>query len=116
MNETMPVTTPPSVPVEEEETFYNYKHLTNIASWAKLLSWIVLVLGVVFLFAIIAVVVQIFPQFSSGTSPVQVLPSILTYVMYGFLCGFLFVILQAVAEGIYVLMDIEENTKKAIKA
>ncbi len=39
-------------------------------------------------------------------------PSIKTRRVY----GFLFVVAQAVAEGIYVLMDIEDNTRRAASA
>ena len=97
---------------DQADTYYNFDRLTAIAGWARSLSWVFLILAAV---AVISGVLIVF-QSLNGPSFEELFFALLRGLQSVLVYGFLFVVAQAVAEGIYVLMDIEDNTRRAASA
>ena len=104
---------PPTEEVEEEvdegQTYHNPNKLIRLGTWSSTISWIVLAVTVVVGFVQLYLNVQQVNQYG------QVPP--LAWVYYigdglqTILIGvFYFIVLQAVAEGINILLDIFENS------
>jgi hypothetical protein len=98
--------------VEDDEDIYHHpEKLIQIASWAKVFSWVALVLPV-----ISGALTQMLIMRTSSTGYLVlvqmswILPNLTLALVAG---GFFFLILQALAELIYIIMDIEENTRQA---
>jgi hypothetical protein len=95
-------------PVEDaaEDRYHTPENLFRIASWSNILSWVILAISVVIIIG------NLFQQFQQGFPPglmgVLYFASLIIPLLVG---AFFFIFLQAIAEGIYVLMDIEENTR-----
>jgi hypothetical protein len=96
---------------DEPSTYHNFDRLIRVASWATLLSWCFLGLGAIMLILNVVSLVQQMGPLGPGMQPLMVLASFLTSFLTVFISLFFFVLLQAVAEGIYVLLDIEDNTR-----
>jgi hypothetical protein len=89
------------------DTYHNPNKLIRISTWANTLSWIVLAV------AAVLALVQLYLNISQMQQYNQVPP--LVYAFYGtntlndlLVGGFYFLALQAVSEGINILMDIFE--------
>jgi hypothetical protein len=101
--------------VEEEEvedTYHNPNKLIRISTWANTVSWITLVVGVLLGLGQLYLNLQQMKQYA------QVPPTVVIYyaadAAYALLvAGFYFLVLQAVSEGINILMDIFEGTTSA---
>ncbi len=102
--------------LEDEDTYHIYEDLVRVSSLARGFSWICLGL------AVLALVVDIVLLLASVTVENQMgwgwfsldrvwipLTSSLPPLLFS---GFLFVALRAIAEGIYVLLDIEDSTRR----
>ena len=93
-------------PVDEGK-YHNEEKLFRIASWADTLAWVVLVLYlVIFVGRLVSIFLagNVMPL-TSVDGIVYWLSSLSTPVVG----GLYFLLLQAVSEGIYMLMDIEDN-------
>lgn len=97
--------------VEEEvvETYHNPNKLIRIATWSNTISWITLVvavaLGIVKLYLNINQVQQY-----AEVPPVAYMYYVGDGVVSIVIGVFYFLVLQAVSEGINILLDIHENT------
>lgn len=98
-------------PVIETEDLYHRPHrLIRVATWANILSWVVLVVVGLFLVFFISAIVITITQ-SSNNLFIELVPTISQTLLIILPGLFLFICLQAIAEGIYLLMDIEENSR-----
>jgi hypothetical protein len=91
------------------DTYHDQDTLTRIAVYAERISWLFLALtlivaGVIFYLIYLTATGQI------GTE--QLMLNIPSYLVPFFLGGFFWILLRLIAEGVYVLMDIEDNTRK----
>lgn len=97
----------------EADLFHRPTRLMRIASLASILSWVVLVFIILIfgvqMYSLIRQVIQVIGQYSF----MDIAPAFVSPLMILFAGLFVTVILQGVSEGIYVLMDVEENTRKA---
>jgi hypothetical protein len=102
-------------PETGEDTYSDPERLDRIAGWAQALSWIMLI------FFIVKPVIEIYLLWDfSGSAGQNRSSFILNLFLSGnpsilsefFLGAVFFVVLQALSEGIYLFMDIEENTRK----
>jgi hypothetical protein len=100
---------------DEGDTYYNSGRFMNIALWAKTLSWLFLGSSILLvLLALYSFFGYTMSQLQSAINPSTiivyslVIPNFAT-LLFGAL---LFVLLQALGEGIYILMDIEDNTRR----
>ncbi len=102
--------------VEDDDTDHVYEDLVRVSSLARGFSWIclglavlVLVADIVLLLASVTVANQMgWGRFSLDRVLIPLMSSLLP-LLFG---GFLFVVLRAIAEGIYVLLDIEDSTRR----
>ncbi|MFZ5809638.1 MAG: hypothetical protein ACOY16_10200 [Chloroflexota bacterium] len=93
---------------EEEDLYHDEAKLMRIAGWANAASWVILVIAGAF--SLIGVFIQLSQgALKAGVSGILGLLSTLFILLVG---GFFFVLLQAVGEGIYLVMDIEEHLRK----
>ena len=95
---------------EEPDTYFNFDRLNRVAYQARILSWFAAVLGAVLLVA------NLLPIFQLGLELGQAVPTVLNALLVVLIIGFLFVVLQGISETIYVLLDIEDNTRRAAEA
>jgi hypothetical protein len=99
---------PEAVPAPETEDRYSSPgKLLKLASWAYFLSWVILVLNGFLLIA------RIYSQFMEGWSLDLIFVFNWAFYLSSLAVGVIwFVILQAISEGIYLWLDIEENSRK----
>jgi hypothetical protein len=93
----------------EEDTYHDYKAIANIAMIANVMAWVLLVLSVAGLI-ILGVVIYDARASIGGTS--NGIFSVVSAVVPFFPGFFFFVVLRALAEGLYVFIDIEANTRR----
>ncbi len=102
------------VPDTEDDTYSDPERLDRIAGWARVLSWIILI------FFFVKPVIEIYLLWGYSSASIGDLSSFFLNILLSgnpsilsefFLGVVLFVILQALGEGIYLFMDIEENTR-----
>jgi len=97
----------PPIPAVAEEDPYHSRLITGrVASIANVLSWVVLAISALILIANLSAAVQS-PAFFSLMGLLSLL-NMLVVLLVGAIA---YVILQAISEGLYLLMDIEENTR-----
>jgi hypothetical protein len=106
-------------PSEDEDTYHEFRRVVRIATVAKVLSWISLGVCVLLLvldtFLIVSVVqgaAALAPD-DPGYTISRTLDTIVRSLVPILSSGFFFVLLQATSEGIYILLDIEDNTRRA---
>ena len=92
---------------EAEDRYSSPNKLLKIASWSYILSWVILVLD-----AILFIGRLVF-QFMEGLD-LQILTLFNLLFYLSALAGGIvwFVVLQAISEGIYLWLDIDENSKR----
>jgi hypothetical protein len=106
-------------PSEDEDTYHDFDKVVRIATVAKILSWISLGVCVLLLVLDVFLIVSIvqgaatLPQGDPGYTISRNLNTIVTSTVPILSSGFFFALLQAVSEGIYILLDIEDNTRRA---
>jgi hypothetical protein len=108
-------------PSRDEDSYHEFKRIMRIASVARVLSWISLGIGVLLsvvrTFAFIAAVSNV----ASAPSDVGYIvslawPAIIDSFLPILNSGVFFVVLQAVSEGIFVLLYMENNTRRTADA
>jgi hypothetical protein len=109
----LPEQTQPDESEQEDEKYHDAERLIKIASWAILLSWGFLAFAVLLVLLNMGLIIVSFSAPSNlfdlvGTS-FRIVASFLTPLV----SLFFFILLRAIAEGIYLLMDVEVNTRDA---
>lgn len=97
-----------------EDIFHNENKLLNISSWASTLSWIVLGLYMVLF------VIRLILEIQNGRQGVAInlsqINAWLGLLSMPIIGSIYFLILQAISEGIYMLMDLEDDGLQIIKS
>ncbi len=96
----------------EEDTYHSYKTVSSIAMIANVMAWVLLVLSVVGLL-VLGWLVWENRATITGTSGIFQVVNLIVPFFPGF---FFFAVLKAVSEGLYVLIDIEANTRRSSPA
>ncbi len=96
---------------DEQDVSYNYNRLTAAAHWASTLSWWLLGLGLVYSAAQLLYVVLV----RGSLTIVGLVASVAMWLLVAAVVAFFFVLLQVIAEGVWLLIDIEENTRKSLQ-
>ena len=97
----------------EADLFHRPARLMRIASLTSILSWVILVVAIIFFgVQIFSLVRQLIPA-AGQYGFMDVLPAFLSPFLVLLPGLFLAVVLQVLSEGVYVMMDIEENTRKS---
>ncbi len=109
MTETEIVETPS--PSKEADIYHTPETLDQISNQAKWLSWAFMGIGIFILVANLTIEFKAMAQ--SGI--LANIPSLLNSLFVPLVCGFFYVLLQAVSEGIFLFMDIEDNTRGAVR-
>ena len=97
----------------EADLFHRPDRLMRISTLANILSWVILVIAVIIfgvqLYRLIPQVIQVVGQYGFADIALAFVQPLMILLV-----GLFFtVILQVLAEGVYLLMDLEENTRKA---
>lgn len=97
----------------EADLFHRPARLMRVSSLASILSWVILAVAVIlFGVQIYSLITQLAAAAGQYTI-MQVIPAFFSPLMILMVGLFLAVILQVLAEGVYLVMDVEENTRKA---
>jgi predicted membrane protein len=91
------------------DIYHNQDRLMRLADLTSRISWLFLVLFVV-IGLIIAYLVWYF--YSNHMSIEQFFLNLPTFLVPFFLGGFFWIALKVISEAIYLLMDIEDNTRR----
>lgn len=96
----------------DTDLYHRPTRLMRMASIANVLSWILLVLAILYFgiqtYNLVTQVIQVAGQYTL----VQLVPAFFSPFIVLMPALFLVVVLQILSEGIYLVMDIEENTRK----
>ncbi len=100
-----------------ESTYYEPERVLRICSTCEVLSWFALGLGVFTLLAAIWVLLQ--PFLAGGISFSSFMgngsPLLIVFGLAALICFFFWVFLRAIAEGLYILMDIQEGQRARLQ-
>jgi hypothetical protein len=95
---------------DETDTYANLSSTVRLASWSNYLSWFFLAYAA---FNVIANVVSLVNNKTyDASSLISFVSSLLIPLLGGFFCVFL----KGVSHSLYLLMDIEDNTRRGAKA
>ncbi len=95
---------------DTNETYHDPDALFRISSWANVLSWAILVVYLILFIAQVVIQFQNTRGFNISTALTVV--SLLSNLLIG---AFFFVVLRAISEGIYIFLEIEEDTKRILE-
>jgi predicted permease len=97
------------VEIVEEDQYHNPGTMETIATLAKALGWAVFVVGLVILGLGIY---WVFTNYKNASTEQILYSFCLQFLFYAVVPFFFSILLMGVSEGIYVLLDIEENTRR----
>ena len=98
-------------PEREVTTYFDPKRMLGICSLSDLISKLALGLAaLVFIFGIYLVTQSVTPNASFARQALEAGPLALLFAFFTLLCLFFWIFLRAVSEGLYILMDIQDNT------
>ncbi len=96
----------------EADLYHRPTRLMRLASLANVLSWVVLALAIIYfgvqMYSLVTQVLQVAGQYTV----MQLLPAFFQPFVVLMPALFLVVLLHILSEGVYLVMDIEENTRK----
>ncbi len=92
-----------------EDLYHDESKLMRIAGWANAVSWIILVIAAIFSLTVVFLQIRQ-GAFQAGVNGILGIISNLFILLVG---GFFFIMLQAISEGIYLIMDIEEHLRRS---
>ena len=109
-------TTEKDMPIEtedEETTYFNSQRVLRIGTACEAISILFLILAVlIFLFGAWLLIQAPATSASFERFLAQVAPLVLLLVFFILLCLFFWVFLRALSEGLFILMDIQDNTSR----
>ncbi len=95
---------------DETDTYANLSSTVRLASWSNYLSWFFLA------YAAFNVVANVVSLVNNRTYDASALISFVSSLLIPLLAGFFCVFLKGVSHSLYLLMDIEDNTRRVAKA
>lgn len=98
-----------NVPVEEPDTYHDQKALIRLAEIADRIAWLFL-----FLFLVVGGVILylVWLTIKGRIGVEQFFLNLPNYLTPFFIGGLIWILLMLASEAVYVLMDIEDNTRK----
>jgi hypothetical protein len=111
MLDTVPEVT--TIEAEQEEiTYFDPKRLLRICSICDAISNLFLVLAVLlFIYGLWLFIQSVVAMGSLGSFAIQALPLVLLFGFFTLLSLFFWMFLRAISEGLFLLMDIQDNTR-----
>ncbi len=99
---------------EDDDRYINRRNLMSTSSQAMLLSWLFLVVIVLFLINLIVFILSVAGvQFQGAIVTLnQMIGNLSTPLLLIAVAGFFFVFLRAISEGLYLLMDLGDEVSK----
>jgi hypothetical protein len=99
-----------NIPVAEPDTYHDQKALMRLAEIADRTAWLFL-----FLFVAVGIIIGYFVYYTitNHISIEQFAFTLPTFLAPFFLGGFIWIALKLIAEAVYLLMDIEDNTRRS---
>jgi len=94
---------------EKPDTYHDPKKLMRLADIAGGISWLFL-----FLFVVVGLIIVYLGWYfySNHMAIEQFFLTLPTFLVPFFLGGFFWIVSKLISEGIYILMDIEDNTRR----
>ena len=108
----MELTETPNTPKASEEDmdlYHRPSRLVRIASFANVFSWVVMAFVVFFIATFVVIFYQAIAQGATFMALLSTIILVIAIIVVGL---FFFVLMQAISEGIFLFMDIEENGRK----
>jgi hypothetical protein len=96
-------------PEAKSDTYHDQDSMMRIAVYAARIAWLFLVLTLI-VAGVIGYLIYLTATSRIGTE--QLLLNIPSYLVPFFLGGFFWILLRLISEGVYILMDIEDNTRQ----
>ena len=99
-------------------TYFDANSVISIAHWANIFAWVILVVYLlVWLVAMFQILFHFFNGliFDKGMVFLNILNIFTPYLLQPLPGFFYFIALQAVGKGLLILMDMEENTRRAAR-
>lgn len=99
-------------------TYFEADAVIKIARWANVLSWVVLGMYLLaWLGALLQVILQVYSgmAFEKGFVLLNVINMFMPYLVQPLPGLFYFFGLQAISKTLLILLDMEENTRRAVK-
>ena len=95
-------------------TYFDRDSVVRVSRWAEILSWVVAgVYALDLLLAVGVFVLQYVRGFWAGLGPTDVFTNLLYIVERPFRGVVYFIALQAIGKALLILMDMEDNTRRA---
>lgn len=100
---------------ERADTYHSHDLLQRITHWASALSWVFFALGGVFLIVGSLIVLPLILEFPGNLVRLLGVFSPVLPLLAGLVSVLLGVMSRAIEQGLFLLMDIEENTWRVAK-
>jgi hypothetical protein len=97
----------------EPDLYHRPARLKRIAQYAGILAWVIIAASVIYGIVMYIYYGKQIAGVASQYSILEVLPAFITPLTYILPGLFLSVVLFFISEGIFMMMDIEENTRKS---
>ena len=95
-------------------TYFDPDLVLRVSRWADILSWVVVVVYVAdMVLALVVYILQFVRGFMVGAGPTDIMTSILYLLERPFRGIVYFVVLQAISKALLILMDMEEDLRRA---
>ncbi len=96
--------------IEGENTFHNPERLLRLTAWSGILAWVFFATGAALIIVDLIFIIQSLPNIRSDIIFIIVLS--LVIFVFGLICLFFGWFARIVSEGIFLVMDIEDNTRR----
>jgi hypothetical protein len=96
--------------LDDADTYHDSKSISSIATIANVMAWVILVISVI---GVVVFGVVVYDARATIATPNGIF-SVISALVPFFTGFFFFVALKALAEGLYVMIDIEANTRRPV--
>ncbi len=98
------------------DTYHNHENLVTLSLRINAFSWVFVALACVAILGAIGVLLSVLPSMQISESPLSAVPVLFAYLASPLetvaVSLAVFLLLRAASEGLLLLMDVEDNTRK----
>jgi hypothetical protein len=106
----------PSAEGSVPDTYHNHENLVTLSLRINAFSWVFVALACVAILGAIGVLLSVFPSMQISEAPLSAVPVLSAYLTSPLetvaVSLAVFLLLRAASEGLLLLMDVEDNTRK----
>jgi hypothetical protein len=106
----------PSAEGSAPDTYHNHENLVTLSLRINAFSWVFVALACVAILGAIGVLLSVLPSMRNSESLLSALPVLSAYLtdplQTAAVSMAMFLLLRAASEGLLLLMDVEDNTRK----